>query len=185
LSQDEKNRIAPSGTLPADSKTGDDDIIDVEAVGLRRDGRKVYGLITRDPQAVVIHCGDPRFQSAFHRFITEELGFSSYTPIIIGGGIHAFGVQSLLPKNFKILWEQIKFAIKDGRAKQVIIINHEDCHWYEKMKGYHTKIQLPLKGKLDLQTATETILRDFAGVQVRTFWAGLEDDGVVFTEVKS
>ncbi len=183
---DEKNiseEIHPAIAVMAQGSNIDDEVIDVKAVPLRTDGKKIYGLITRKPQAVVIHCGDPRFQSAFRRFITEELGLSSYTPIIIGGGVHAFGLQSFLPKNFKILWEQIKFAIKDGDINQVIIINHEDCHWYDKMKGYHTKIQLPLKGKLDLQSAALTILKDFSGVKVRTFWAALEDDGVVFSKV--
>jgi len=165
------------------SSPDDDAVIDVEAVAVREDAKKVYGLISRSPQALVIHCGDHRFQSAFRRFITEDLGISSYTPLIIGGGIHAFGVQSFLPKNFKILWEQIRFFIREGRVKQVIIINHEDCRWYEKMKGYHSRIQLPLKGKLDLQTAALTILKEFGDVTVRTFWAGLEDDGVVFSEI--
>jgi len=161
----------------------DDEIIDVEPVAIREDSKKVYGLITRPAQALVIHCGDHRFQSAFRRFVTEELGISSYIPIIIGGGVHAFGVQSFLPKNFKILWGQIRFFIRESGVKQVIIINHEDCRWYEKLKGYHPKIQLPLKGKLDLETAALTILKEFGDIKVRTFWAGLEDDGVVFTEI--
>ena len=166
-------------------RSADQDAVeDVEVVPLRPDGKQIYGLITRKPQAVVVHCGDPRFQSAFRRFLSEELGLSSYMPIIIGGGIHAFGVQSFLPKNFKIIWEQIKFAIKDVGIDQVIIINHEDCHWYEKLKGYHSKIQLPLKGKLDLKLAALTILKDFSSVKVRAFWAALEDDGVVFSEIR-
>jgi hypothetical protein len=170
-----------AGKNQADGSGGD--VIDVEVEAIRPDGKKVYGLVTRPSQALVIHCGDPRFQSAFHRFINEDLGITSYTPIIIGGGVHAFGVQSFLPKNFKILWEQIKFAIRDGGVKQVIIINHEDCLWYEKMKGYHLPIQLPLKGKLDLVAAAQKIMTDFSGVSVQTYWAALEDDGVVFSRV--
>jgi hypothetical protein len=53
-----------------------------------------YWIETRPSDALVIHCGDPRFQAAFRRFITEELGISNYMPLIVGGGIHAFGVQS-------------------------------------------------------------------------------------------
>ncbi len=147
------------------------------------DGNPHYKIDSAESHTLVIHCGDPRFQTAFRRFITEELGIETYTPLIIGGGVHAFGVQTLLPKNFKILWEQIKFAIKEGELKQVIIINHEDCSWYEKMQGYHHDIKIPLKGKLDLKEAALTILRDFTGVRVRTFWAGLKDDRIHFTEV--
>jgi hypothetical protein len=140
--------------------------------------------VTREPaEALVIHCGDPRFQEAFRQFITRELGLRNYIPIIIGGGVHAFGMQTLLPKNFKILWEQVKFFIKEGRVNQVIIINHEDCAWYKKMKGYHPTLNLPVKGRLDLRTAARLILRDFAGVSVHTYWAALDGDVITFSEV--
>ena len=142
-----------------------------------------YRIDKQEPEALVIHCGDPRFQTAFRSFVTNELGVRNYTPVIVGGGIHAFGMQSFLPKNFKILWEQIKFFLKEGSIRQVIVINHEDCTWYDKMKGYHPAIQLPLKGKLDLKTAATLILRDFAGVQVRMFWAALEGEEIQFSEV--
>jgi hypothetical protein len=147
------------------------------------DGRSLYPLDTAPSQALVIHCGDPRFQTAFRRFITEELGIKAYTPLIIGGGLHAFGMQSFLPKNFKILWEQIKFFVKEGHLKRVIIINHEDCRWYGKMKGYHPSVALPLKGQLDLRTAASLILRDFAGVSVESYWAGLDGEHIYFKPV--
>ncbi len=140
--------------------------------------------MTREPaEALVIHCGDPRFQEAFRQFITRELGFRNYIPIIIGGGIHAFGMQTFMPKNFKILWEQVKFFIKEGRVNQVIIINHEDCAWYKKMKGYHPTVSLPVKGRFDLRTAARLILRDFAGVSVHSYWAALDGDVITFSEV--
>ena len=158
-------------------------VIEVEPDVMRADGRPMYRLDDRPSEALVIHCGDPRFQSAFRRFVTEELGIVNYTPVIIGGGVHAFGVQSFLPKNFKILWEQVKFFVKENKLRRIIIINHEDCKWYEKMSGYHPRIELPLKGKLDLQDAALTILRDFAGVQVQTYWAAVDNDRVYFTPV--
>jgi len=160
------------------------DIIDVTTEPLS--GHKTtYPLDTSAPDALVIHCGDSRFQTAFRRFISGELGITKYTPIIIGGGIHALGMQVFLPKNFKILWEQIKFHLKTERPKQVIIINHEDCAWYDKMKGYHFDLSSITKGKLDLQRAALTIVKDFSGVRVRTFWAGIENGNVYFEEVTS
>ncbi len=148
------------------------------------DGRVRYKLDQTESQALVIHCGDPRFQKAFRRFIVEELGLANYTPLIIGGGVHAFGMQAFLPKNFKVLWEQVKYHLKAGDLKQIIIINHEDCHWYEKMKDYRFDIQLPLQGKMDLKKAAMTIWQDFSGVSVRSFWAGIEGDHITFTEIK-
>ncbi len=161
----------------------DDEPIEVTADVIRPDGRPMYALDHQPPEALVIHCGDPRFQTAFRRFVTEELGIQHYALIVLGGGVHAFGAQSFLPKNFKILWEQVKFFIRSQNLKQVIIINHEDCGWYHKLSGYHPTIDLPVKGKLDLRQAAQTLLKDFAGVQVRSYWAGIENDHVYFTPV--
>jgi len=147
------------------------------------EGKALYPIDRAPSEALVVHCGDPRFQTAFRRFVTEELGLKSYTPVVIGGGAHAFGAQSLLPKNFKIMWEQVKFFVKEGGLRRVIVINHEDCQWYRKLKGYHPTVQLPIKGRLDLRTAAKTILRDFAGVRVESYWAGLKDEHVYFEKV--
>jgi len=156
---------------------------EIKAEVVSVDGKPRYHLETRSPEAVVVHCGDPRFQRAFRRFIKEELGIASYAPIVIGGGVHAFGMQTFLPKNFKILWEQIKFFVREGNLKQVIVINHEDCKWYNKMRGYHPRIDALTKGKFDLMKAASRIVSDFSGVSVRSYWAAIEGDKVVFSEV--
>ena len=156
---------------------------EIKPAVIARDDQPIYRINRVAPQALVIHCGDPRFQDAFRKFVTTELGISNYAPVIIGGGVHALGMQSFLPKNFKILWEQIKFFIKQQRLTQVIIINHEDCVWYDKMKGYHPRIDKLLKGKLDVLTAAKVILGDFPLVEVRAFWAGLDGDRITFTEL--
>jgi len=173
----------PDDMVPATfDNTGERDIVDLKTEPVSGHDA-IYPLDTSPPEALVIHCGDSRFQTAFRRFIAGELGITKYTPIIIGGGIHALGMQVFLPKNFKILWEQIKFHVKTDRPKQIIIINHEDCAWYDKMKGYHFNLSNITKGKLDLKKASTTILKDFGGVRVRTFWAGIDNGNVYFEEV--
>ncbi|MFA6042677.1 MAG: hypothetical protein WCV85_06275 [Patescibacteria group bacterium] len=148
-----------------------------------RHNKPVYRLDNTPSETLVIHCSSPRFQKAFRLFVTEELGIEHYTPIMIGGGAHAFGMSMFLPKNLKFLWEQIKFFVKEQKVKQIIIINHRDCQWYEKMKGYHPTVDLPLKGRVDLRTATKSILTDFAGVHIRSFYADVHGDEIVFEEV--
>ena len=83
----------------------------------------MYKINSSPPQALVIHCSDPRFQRAFREFITDELGISNYIPIVIGGGVHAMVMKTHLPENFENLWEQIDFFLKETKLKQVIIIN--------------------------------------------------------------
>ncbi|MFH2034954.1 MAG: hypothetical protein ABIJ45_01010 [Candidatus Zixiibacteriota bacterium] len=160
-----------------------DSTVDIEP-DMISDGRVYYPVDSQASEAIVIHCGDARFQTAFRRFITEELHIKQYTPIIIGGGAHAFGMKVFLPKNFKILWEQVKFYIKSEKIKNIIIINHEDCGWYEKMSGYHVNLPIIAKGKTDLKDATLTLLKDFGDINIRTYWAGIEHGRVYFDEVK-
>jgi len=156
--------------------------IDAEVVSI--DGKAAYPIDSIKSSTLVIHCGDPRFQTAFRRFINEELGIPTYARVVIGGGVHAFGIQSFLPKNFKILWEQIKFFVTVLKMDNIILINHQDCIWYEKMKGYYPTFEVPVKAKLDLKTAIKSILEDFGHVQIRSYWAALHDNHVTFEEIK-
>jgi hypothetical protein len=177
--------LAPTteGATPKEvSEPEDSDVVEVVADELEP-GRPVYRLDETPSEALVIHCGDPRFQSAFRRFITEDLRIRNYTPVIIGGGLHAFGAQSLRPKNLKILWEQIKFFVRQGGLTQIVFINHEDCQWYAKMKGHRSALELPVLGRVDLQTAATQIAEDFMGVDVRSFFAALDGDLIVFEEI--
>lgn len=179
----DEGRPALTGPDTNRKQSSDGVIENLEPVTMRHDGRIGYPLVTGPPQALVIHCVDSRFQSAFRQFLAEELGITRYFPIVIGGGIHAFGLQNLLPKNFKIIWQQIKFVLEVAKPKQVVIINHEDCLWYRHMQGYHPAVSAVTKGRIDLKTAAKKIIEDFSGVQVRTFWAAIDDGDVVFSEV--
>jgi len=143
-------------------------------------GERVYKIDTTPAEALVIHCSDPRFQTAFRRFVTEELGVKNYAPLVLGGSIHAFGEQTFLPKNFKVLWEQIKFVIKNRDIRRVIIINHEDCLWYRSMSGFYSRVKDPSKGRSDLGLTARHLLQDFAGITVESYWAALEGDTVTF-----
>lgn len=176
IQKDEKIKQPTSG----DPK----DPLEVEADVIDADGRVSYPLDLRQSSALVIHCADPRFQAAFRRFVTEELGIATYTPLVIGGGAQSFGAQTFLPKNFKVAWQQVKFFISVGNLREVVIINHEDCLWYRHMSGYHPTIELPTKQKLDLAHTAKMVLADFAGVRVRSFMAKIDGDHVYFVPVE-
>lgn len=157
--------------------------LEIEGQPVMSDGPLVYKIDSAPSEALVIHCADSRFQTAFRRFLTEELGLKNYTPITIGGGIHALSSQAFLPKNFKVLWEQVKFYVKQGDMRRIIFINHEDCKWYEKMHGHLPKFNLPAKSQEDLMSAAEVILQDFAGVHLETYFAHLNGNEVTFERV--
>ncbi len=90
-----------------------------------------------EPDAIVIHCSDPRFQPAFEQFIASELGLKKggYVPIVVGGGGGVLGHPEQLPKEFKFLKERLEHYRKVfPTIRRVVLINHEGCRYYESLK---------------------------------------------------
>jgi len=142
-----------------------------------------YFLNEQPSEAIVIHCYDPLFQDAFHNFLSAELKLKNWTPIVIGGSIHSLGVEQLMPKNAKVLWEHIKFLVKEGKLKRIIIINHDGCRWYGKFQGFIGNIPLPERLKKDLEGVAIRLAKDFTGVQVETYHARVQGKEVFFDKI--
>jgi hypothetical protein len=89
------------------------------------------------PEAIVVYCSDPRFQTAFDQFIQKELGLAKgqFMPLIIGGGAGVLGHPEQLPKEFKFLKERFElYRDVFPSLRRVVLINHEDCRYYEFLK---------------------------------------------------
>ena len=103
------------------------------------DKKALYQAI-RDPkpEAIVVYCSDPRFQTAFDDFIQKGLGMAkgSYMPLVIGGGAGVLGHPEQLPKEFKFLKERLE-VYRDvfPSLRHVVLINHEDCRYYQFLKS--------------------------------------------------
>jgi carbonic anhydrase len=143
-----------------------------------------YPLQHHPPEALVIHCADPRFQDAFRGFVTRELGLKNYAPLVIGGSIHAVGSKEALPKNFDVLWDQITFFVNQAKINQVIVINHADCAWYKANAELHPEIPLEEKKKGDLSETAHRLRTEFQELRVRSFWADLDNGRVRFAEIE-
>lgn len=90
------------------------------------------------PDAIVIHCSDPRFQVAFEQFLAQELQLAKgeYVPIVVGGGAGVLGHPELLPKEFKFLRERLEhYRRVFPTARRIVLINHEGCRYYESLKS--------------------------------------------------
>jgi hypothetical protein len=86
-----------------------------------------------EPEAIVVFCGDPRFQAAIASFIAEELHLQhgQFLPFSVPGGIAALTEQFARPKDFKVLREGLEFYLTRLRTiRRIILINHEDCKKY-------------------------------------------------------
>lgn len=141
-----------------------------------------YSIDKTAPEALVVTCSDARFQTAFRRFGVEELGLANYYPLALGGGTHALGAKGTSPEDYATLYRQIKFFIEEIPLKLVVLINHQDCRWYQG-HGDLSALDADIRGQADLETSKGILSAGFPGVEVRAFWAGLDGRTVTFSEV--
>ena len=101
-------------------------------------GRMTYAAIQDPkPEAIVIHCSDPRFQAAFEQFIGHELHLAKghYIPIVVGGGGGVLGHPEQLPKEFKFLKDRLEhYRRVFPTVRRIVLINHEGCRYYDSLK---------------------------------------------------
>lgn len=141
-------------------------------------------FITEEPaDALVIHCSDPRFQKAFRRFLKNELGVKNPVPLLLGGSVHPFGSRATFMENFQMLRQQIKFFLEEGKIIRVVIINHDDCKWYQKFKDEMSGAAVQQKMIRDLLSAAEYIIDSFS-IKVETYFARLKGKEIIFEEVR-
>ena len=89
------------------------------------------------PDAIVIHCSDPRLQSAFEEFLEHELHLEKgqYIPIIVGGGGGVLAHPEQLPKEFKFLKDRLEhYRRVFPTVRRIVLINHEGCRYYDSIK---------------------------------------------------
>ena len=89
------------------------------------------------PEAIVVHCSDPRFQEAFARFIGDELHLApgQFVPIVVGGGAGILARPHLMPQEFRFLKERIDRHRRDfPTLRRAVLINHQDCRYYEMIR---------------------------------------------------
>ena len=92
-----------------------------------------YTLTEGAPDALVVHCADPRFQEAFRAFLKNELGIRMPMVIALPGVTSHFGMQAVLPKNWYSMRSYLKTMTERHEVARVILINHDDCKGYAKI----------------------------------------------------
>ena len=92
-----------------------------------------YPLSEGTPDALVIHCADPRFQEAFRAFLKDELGIHMPMVIALPGVTSHFGMQMVFPKNWYAMRSYLKTMTECHDVARVVLINHDDCKGYAKI----------------------------------------------------
>jgi hypothetical protein len=88
------------------------------------------------PQAIVVYCSAPRFQTAFEQFIAKDLGLAKgqFIPLVIAGGAGVLAHPERLPKEFKFMRDRFElFRRNYDSVKRIVLINHEDCAYYKSL----------------------------------------------------
>lgn len=158
---------------------------------------KTYDLIDAVPEAIVVHCSDPRFQSAFAGFIKNELQLEEgqYIPLVVSGGVGSLSEPFTLPKEFRFMKERLRrFLERFDSINEIILINHEDCRHYDWLRNFIGKLFLQRfhnmaeRQQADLKKVAKTIL-DLAArrIEIKLYYAKFADASrskVIFEEVK-
>ncbi|MGH7597425.1 MAG: hypothetical protein ACREOI_13815 [bacterium] len=158
---------------------------------------KIYDLIDAVPEAIVVHCSDPRFQRAFAGFIKNELQLEEgkYIPLVVSGGVGSLSEPFMLPKEFRFMKERLRmFLERFDSVKLIVLINHEDCRHYDWLRNFIGKLFLQRfhnmaeRQQADLKKVAKAIL-ELAAMRIETklYYAKFANPSrskVVFEEVK-
>ncbi|HTU33673.1 MAG TPA: hypothetical protein VMF66_07710 [Candidatus Acidoferrum sp.] len=136
--------------------------------------------------ALVIHCGDYRFQSALHEFLNRTLNLASYDLMVIPGGPLGLTLADPFPKYQWASWKWLRFFVEQHKLTRLILIQHQDCGFYKSMAEHlNFSIEsLRERQEQDLRRVRESVSRELPHLAVDLYYAGWNSsDNVTVTSV--
>jgi len=133
---------------------------------------------------LAVHCGDYRFQGAFHEFLSQSLGLrENYDLMVIPGGPLSLTLFEYLPKFSWSSWKWLRFFVEQHEVKRLVLIQHQDCAWYKTMPLHlHASPEPRERQEQDLRRVREAMKKDFAQLSVALYYAGWDSSGRVMVE---
>src|ERR1700688_3604370 len=127
-----------------------------------------------ETEIMVIHCGDYRFQGAFYEFLNHALYLNeNYDLMVIPGGPLSLTLFEYLPKFSWVSWKWLRFFVERHGIRRLILIQHQDCAWYQTMPVHlHASLDLRKRQEQDLGRINSTLKRDFPELAVELYYAG-------------
>ena len=138
-----------------------------------------------EPEALVIHCSDPRYQAHFQEFLHRALGYESYELIAVPGGPQFLTLSEYLPKFAWTGWRWTRFLVDVAKPTRAVLIAHENCRWYMDRRFWQYTGDLRARQIEDLARVKREMESRFPGIDVDTYFARLEGREVVFEAVHS
>jgi hypothetical protein len=138
-----------------------------------------------ETEVLVIHCGDYRFQGAFHEFLNRCLNLNeNYDLMVIPGGPLSLTLFEYLPKYSWASWKWFRFFVEKHRIRRLVLIQHQDCGWYQTMPLHlHDSPELRKRQEQDLERVAKTLKRDFPELTLELYYAGWDADDRITIDV--
>ncbi len=144
---------------------------------------RTHAITGAKPEAIVLHCSDPRYQAHFHEFLSEHLGIQSYGLIATPGGAQLLRTVDLLPKFSWAGWRWTKFVMNIAGPARFILIGHDDCRWYSAGPFWHRGGNIRELVVDDMRKVRQEITERFPGVNVELYFARLDGQNAEFESV--
>jgi hypothetical protein len=131
-------------------------------------------LKRNETDVLAIHCGDYRFQDAFHEFLNDSLKLGgNYDLMVIPGGPLSLTLFEYLPKFQWASWKWLRFFAEQHKIRRLILIQHQDCGFYKTMPLHlHHSPEPRQRQEQDLRRVREAMKKDLPQITVETFYAG-------------
>jgi len=125
------------------------------------------------PAALVVHCGDHRFQAAFNEFLNKELRLGgNYDLIVVPGGPQSLTLVEYLPKFSWASWRWFRFFVENHEIGRLILIQHQDCAWYKSLPLHlHSSAEPRQRQEEDLRRIGQVLKKDFPKVRAELYFA--------------
>jgi hypothetical protein len=137
----------------------------------------VARLESSEPRALVVHCGDHRFQAAFQEFLNRNLGLAgNYDLIVIPGGPQSLTLVEYLPKFSWASWRWLRFFVENHDIGRLILIQHQDCVWYKSLPLHlHVSAEPRLRQEEDLGKLAQALRREFPQLRAELYYAAWDE----------
>jgi len=133
---------------------------------------------------LAIHCGDFRFQQAFHEFIAAGLKpGEAYDLMVLPGGPLSLTLQSSRGDETRAARKWAGFFVEKHGIQRVVLMQHQDCAWYqETSRGLRDPAALRRRQEQDLERAAAVLQESFPHLRVELYFAGWASDERVTVE---
>ena len=134
-------------------------------------------LESAEARALVVHCGDHRFQAAFQEFLNRNLGLAgNYDLIVIPGGPQSLTLVEYLPKFSWASWRWLRFFIENHEITRLILIQHRDCAWYKSLPLHlHVSAEPRQRQEEDLRKLAQALRREFPQLRTELYYAAWDE----------